>query len=230
MSMITSGYDPTKYDYSSSSKIPQIPSVKTHESVNTPSGPIPETKTEIPEPEASSVTNNDTMQDGVLHDSSSKTRISHKNPPTVKKKVTKATIQIRDFPRDVMDIVRGIVPGGNSYVETLLAYIYVTSPTKFDIPPNVQAIVDAYEEDDKLSQVFREIRLLREQIRNVEVTSYQGALASEYHLFRSMKNKDPNMSYSDVDYLPPGVEDIHIALENSAKQLKKKDNARHGRK
>ena len=222
--MITSGYDASKYNYGGTSNVPQMPSVKVHEPVKQPEAQEPEIG------EASSVTNNDTMQDAVLNDHSTKTRISNKKAPTVKRRVTKSTIQIRDFPRDVMDIVRGVVPGGNSYVETLLAYIYVTSPVKFDIPANVQEIVDAYEEEDGLTQVFKEIRLLREQMRNLEVTAYQGTLASEYHLFRSMKSKNPDASYSDVDYLTPGVEDIHIALEETAKQLKKKDNNRHGRK
>lgn len=182
--------------------------------------------------EASSVSNNDTMQDNVLNDHSTKTIISeNKKPPSVRKKITKSTIQIRDFPRDVMDIIRGIVPGGNSYVETLLAYIYVTSPTKFDIPSNVQDIVDRYEHDDPSARILKEIRLLREQVRDVEIASYQGTLASEYNLMTSLGfRNDKATNPSDINYLEPGVEDMHIALENKAKQLKKKDNVRRGRK
>jgi len=180
---------------------------------------------------AGPATNNDTMQDNVLHDSSGRQSNRNKNAPTVKRKVSKDVIQIRDFPRDVMDIVRGVVPGGNSYVETLLAYIYVTSQTKFDIPPSVQEIVDSYVNDDQLTQVFKEIRLLREQVKNVEVSSYQSALASEYTLFNALGMRTGKIDNpSNINYLEPGVEDMHIALEDTAKQLKKKDMIRHGRR
>lgn len=251
---ITSGYTPlhTSYDRSNIN-IPQIPSVKPHSqtggSTAKPQAEPQEQSTheasgtsntehesvtdnyDMPEHTASSTSNDDTLQDEVLHDSSAKKSINKRKVPTVKRKVTKDTIQIRDFPRDVMDIIRGVVPGGNSYVETLLAYIYVTCPTKFDIPSNVQEIVDAYEQDDALTQVFREIRLLREQIRNVEVTTYQNALASEYSLFSELGlRKDTATNPSDINYLEPGVEDMHIALEETAKQLKKKDTIRHGRR
>lgn len=237
---ITSGYIPTHNSYNhGASNIPQIPSVHKYPQTGgtakpaqteTPASQQIEPQTEEPK-EASSVSNDDTLQDGVLHNKSGKSPIGRNKVPTVKKKVTKDVIQIRDFPRDVMDIVRGIVPGGNSYVETLLAYIYVTSPTKFDIPASVQEIVDDYMQDDQLTQVFKEIRLLREQIRNVEMTSYQTALASEYALFNGLGlRKDTANNPSDINYLEPGVEDIHIALEEGAKQLKKKDTIRHGRR
>lgn len=182
---------------------------------------------------ASSVSNNDTLQDGVIHSKTNdgNKKSIHQKAPVVKKKVTSNKIQIRDFPRDVMDIIRGIIPGGNSYVETLLAYIYVTSPVKFDLPPNVQAIADDYMQDDALTQVFKEIRLLREQIAHVEMTTYQTALASEYTLFNDLGlRKDTEHNPSDINYLEPGVEDMHIALEDGAKQLKKKDTIRHGRR
>lgn len=238
---ITPGYTPGSYDRSNAT-IPQIPSVKPHAQNNSTNAaasmpqntPQPQQTSSSPhEPvhEASSVSNDDTLQDGVLHDTSGKRSINKQKVPTVRKKIAKDTIQIRDFPRDVMDIVRGVVPGGNSYVETLLAYIYVTSPTKFDIPPNVQEIVDDYMQDDQLTQVFREIRLLREQIKNVEMATYQSALASEYTLFNELGlRKDKADNPSDINYLEPGVEDMHIALEEGAKQLKKKDTIRHGRR
>lgn len=226
------------YDYGSASAIPKVPSVKRHGG----SSKSEQEPVSVPEPEpygedvpdvheATSVSNNDTMQDGVLRDSSGKKTVpGGRKAPTVRKKVSKSSIQIRDFPRDVMDIVRGIVPGGNSYVETLLAYIYVTSPVKFDIPPNVQAIVEGYEQDDPQARILSEIRLLREQVKNVEMSSYRGTLASEYMLFDRLgfRKKDANHP-SEVDYLEPGIEDMHIALENGAAQMKKKDNIRHGR-
>jgi hypothetical protein len=62
------------------------------------------------------------------------------------------------------------------------------------------------------------------------MTTYQTALASEYALFNNLGlRKDTEKNPSDINYLEPGVEDMHIALENGAKQLKKKDTIRHGR-
>lgn len=247
---ISPGYTPSQnYNRGSVTNIPQIPSVQPHPQSGTtakpaqpvqPAQPSQQTQTTAPTQEpkveeydrgASSVTNDDTLQDGVIHNKSGKSTSVRSKVPTVRKKVTKDVIQIRDFPRDVMDIVRGIVPGGNSYVETLLAFIYIMSPTKFDIPPNVQEIVEDYMQDDQLTQVFKEIRLLREQIRNVEMTTYQTALAAEYSLFNGLGlRKDTETNPSDINYLEPGVEDMHIALEEGAKQLKKKDTIRHGRR
>lgn len=237
---ITSGYIPHEYVHKPTN-IPQIPSVHAHpqtssrpsvgQNTNVSSSPSQALPRPEEQKEASSVSNDDTLQDEVIHDKTGKTSIRQNKVPTVRKKVTKDTIQIRDFPRDVMDIIRGIVPGGNSYVETLLAYIYVTSPVKFDIPSNVQDIVDGYMQDDQLTQVFKEIRLLREQMRNVEMSSYQSALASECTLFNELGlRKDTEKNPSDINYLEPGVEDMHIALEDYAKQLKKKDTIRHGRR
>ena len=243
---ILSGYDGYNQSYSktpSQGNVPTVPTVKPHsgnaskppETVVQPQPtqpqPQPQSTHDEPSREASSATNDDTLQDGVIHETSGKYSVNEKKVPTVKKKITKATIQIRDFRRDVMDIVRGVVPGGNSYVETLLAYIYVTSPTKFDIPPNVQAIVNDYVQEDPLTQVFKEIRLLREQMKNVEMTTYQSALASEYGLFTALGfRKDTADNPIDVNYLESGVEDMHISLEEGAKQLKKKDTVRHGRR
>lgn len=248
---ISPGYTPSQnYNRGSVTNIPQIPSVQPHPQGGATTKPAQPTvqqtqsqssapaSTSTPEPKieefdrgASSVTNDDTLQDGVIHNKSGKNTSVRNKVPTVRKKVTKDVIQIRDFPRDVMDIVRGIVPGGNSYVETLLAFIYIMSPTKFDIPPNVQEIVEDYMQDDQLTQVFKEIRLLREQIRNVEMTTYQTALAAEYSLFNGLGlRKDTETNPSDINYMEPGVEDMHIALEEGAKQLKKKDTIRHGRR
>lgn len=231
---VQSGFDRLSYG-ATTPNVPQIPSVapKVHPQTGGSQNSAPAVKTPQVEVEnvVDATTLNDTMQDGVIHEKSGSSTQVRRKAPVVKKKVSREYIQIRDFPREVMDIVRGVVPGGNSYVETLLAYIYVTSPTKFEIPENVQEIVDAYVQDDALTQVFKEIRLLREQMKNVEMAAYQGAIASEYNLFNDLGlRKDTVTNPSEINYLEPGVEDMHIALEQTAKQVKKKDTIRRGRK
>ena len=63
------------------------------------------------------------------------------------------------------------------------------------------------------------------------MTTYQSALASEYGLFANLGfRKDKADNPIDINYLEAGVEDMHIAIEEGAKQLKKKDTVRHGRR
>lgn len=153
------------------------------------------------------------------------------NPSRSKKKrVVGDSVQIRDFPRELMSIVRAEFPAANNNTDALAAYVLVKSEKNVNVPDDVKELASTYEGDQSIRNMDQRMKYMEKTIYDLRKQNEQIMLLMSYIAFdRLGYRKEQAKSPRDVNFLESGVGDLMNRLVEQANVKHNQDERAKGR-
>jgi hypothetical protein len=147
------------------------------------------------------------------------------------KKGSDSVVQIRDFPRAVMELARAEFPGAGSMADALTAYVIVKSGRAVkDIPDSAQELLDAYKGNDTLLSMDERMAHMEKQMHSIIGVLCEIEVGVAYSVFDRLGfRKDNAPSPVRTDFLEDGMHELMRRLQEQGRQWKQQEARRTGR-
>lgn len=149
--------------------------------------------------------------------------------PKIKKSVN--TAQIRDFPRELLNVARSEFPEATTQTDALAAYVAVKSGLPVDdISDDVRDLIGKYEGDQTLQDIEKHMRSIEAQVRSMSNMVQELELGLAFIIYDRLGFRLNNPSSPrDVDLLEGEMLVLVARLKEQTKKAKRQENVRLGR-
>lgn len=140
-------------------------------------------------------------------------------------------VQIRNFPRDLMAMVRAEFPDAKNQSDALAAYISVkTNFQSSSVSDEVRDLISTYDGDRTAQNTEKRLSNLERQMREILRYMQESELVLSYLTFDKLgyRRENPKDARS-IDFLENGVEAVIARIREQTAQYVKQENIRNGR-
>lgn len=209
--------------------------------------PAPKDETVVEAPAVEEVSSDDIVEEDVSSDASAEvvpeyresTSLEHQMSPgggksggnkPKKKRIVGESVQIRDFPRELMSFVRAEFPSANNNTDALAAYIYVKLGNKVDVSDDIKDLAKTYNGDKTVQNLAQRTANLERTINEMKKQNDELLLLLSYIAFdRLGYRKEQAKSPREVNLLEAGVRDLMRRVTEQADIKRKEDAVSGGR-
>lgn len=134
------------------------------------------------------------------------------------------TIDIKDFPKSLMQEVRMLFPDSTNNSDALAAFVYIKLGGLADVSDEIKELSKSFSGDRSLSTMDdRTVNIERHSRDSVKLLKEIEIAVSALVLNGLGLNKSLPRSGKDVDFLEPGVLDVRGALQLAANKQRARD-------
>ena len=139
--------------------------------------------------------------------------------------------QIRDFPKELLTVVKSEFPMASNNTDALAAYVYVKSGGSVSVPDSVKELAEQWDGDRSVENLTARIEYLEKKSKEMVQMLEEMELLICFHLFdRLGYRKEMPKSLRSIDLLEQdGAYDIMKRAREQARQLRKQINMKEGR-
>lgn len=150
--------------------------------------------------------------------------------PIRRARIVGESVQIRDFPRELMSVARAEFPNAQNNTDALAAYVYAKSGKNLDVPDIVRDLASKWEGDKSIANMEKRITAIERQLFVLMQQIDELLLVSTYVAFDRLGYRKENpKTVRDINFLEVGVGDVRKRLQEQAKQDRKQKEIRDGR-
>lgn len=158
---------------------------------------------------------------------------SQAKPPVTKPgpKFTSSTVQVQNFPRELMDAVREQVPGSTNNSDALAAFVYFKlGQPELVVPQKIKDLASKCEGDHQVENIALRLESMEQQMRGFGSIMQELELGIAYFIFDRLgfRRNTPKDARS-IDFLENGVLDTRDRLREMQSQVRKRDLLKKGR-
>ena len=166
----------------------------------------------------------------LTHETSRGGEAAHKPVALRRKRTVSGTVQIRDFPRELMVIARSEFPSSQSNTDALAAYVLAKSGKNADVPDVVRDLVSNWDGDKSIVNMEKRITAIEKQGFILLQTVEEMLLMLSYVTFDRLGYRKENpKSARDVNFLEVGVADLRTRLREQSQQQRNQRAVRDGK-
>lgn len=159
-----------------------------------------------------------------------KKKSEKKATTTRSRRIRSETAQIREFPRELLNLVRGEFPKSTNNQDALAAFVYVKLGKDCDVPDSVKELARSWEGDKTIENMEKRLHNLERQTAVLAAILQEVELGLSYMLFdRFGFRKDNPKDSRSADLLEPGVTDMIFRLREQTKQYRQQESIKNGR-
>lgn len=141
---------------------------------------------------------------------------------------------IKDFPRELMNIVRRAFPDARNNVDALAAFVIVHSGENVFVNDDVQSLVDIYSSDDPILSISDRLSSIDKQSKDLKKLCFELELGLSYMIFDRLGYRTANSRDTrSIDMLESNksgsVTDVIERLREQSVQQQKAENIKNGR-
>lgn len=141
------------------------------------------------------------------------------------------TAQIRDFPRELLDIARSEFPQATTQTDALAAYVCVKSGSPVNnLSDSVKQLVSEYTGDQTLVNIEDRMNALELQMRSIGSFTQAIELGVSFIIYDRLGFRlDNPTNIANIDMLEGEMADLITRLRSQAKKARVQENIKRGR-